>query len=211
MVLWQYGNMPIPKIKLPNKPFSTREAMALGISKISLTRMVKSGVLERMSRGVYQVTDVYFDIGGKLISKKVAYTDLEKDYISATLRCGSPSAICLLSALEYYNLTDEVPGRVWMMAPESKRVRSDAIKVIRCRNPQWNIGIRKNKNYWITTIERTLIDSIVYKRIVGQQVALSALKLAIREKKIKLGTLYDLARSMGVAKSIKPYIEILGA
>jgi len=212
--LWEIGNMSKSPIKLPNKPFSTKEAVALGLSKITLTRMVKSGLLERLSRGIYQVVDDHTEIGRKGISvstKKTPYSELEKEYISATLKCGYPSAVCLLSALEFYNLTDEIPNRIWMMVPESKRVRSEALKIVRCRQPKWDKGFHKNKDYWITTIERTLIDCIVYKRIVGQQVALSALKLALREKRIKLGNLYEIARSIGAARALKPYIEILGS
>lgn len=201
-------------LKLPNKPFSTKEAISLGISKNTLSRMVEMGLIQRMSRGIYQVSDTALEVtikSKKGSSKKGAYTEVEKDYISATLKCGFPSAICLLSALEYYNLTDEITNRTWMMVPDPKRIRSDAIKLVRSRNPKWDIGIHKTKDYWITTIERTLIDCVVFKRIVGQQVALSALRLAISDRKIKLSTLYELARSMGVARLIKPYIEILGA
>ena len=212
--MWKIGNMAKSPIKLPNKPFSTKEAVALGLSKITLTRMVKSGLLERLSRGIYQVVDDHTDIDSKRIkvsSKKAPYTELEREYISATLKCGHPSAVCLLSALQFYNLTDEIPNRIWMMVPESKRVRSEALKIVRCRQPKWDQGFHKNKDFWITTIERTLIDCIVYKRIVGQQVALSALKLALSEKKIKLGNLYEIARSIGAGRALKPYIEILGA
>jgi len=213
-ILRQYSNMLKQGYKIPNRPFSTKQAVALGISKTTLTRLVRKGIIERISRGVYQVSEEYSASeldGNRKSIKSGTYTETERDYVSATLRCGSPSAICLLSALEHYNLTDEIPNRIWVMVPETKRVRSDALKIIRCRNPRWDLGFHKNKDYWMTTLERTLIDCVVYKKIVGQQVALSALKLALRDKKINLGDLYDLARRIGVARVIKPYIEILGA
>lgn len=214
--------------KLSQKPFSTKEALKRGLSKPNLTSMIEHGVLERLSRGVYQVTDTALNsqgfgdgtgwgmgsgsgTGRGDGSGGGEYTDLEKSYISASIRCATPSAVCLLSALEYYHLTGEITAQVWMMVPETKRVVSKDIKLLRCRDPQWKIGIEKHKDYWITTIERTLIDCVIYKKIVGSQVALEALKKAVGEKKVKLGKLYDLAKKMGVAHRLQPYIEILGS
>lgn len=198
-------------LKLLGKPFSTKKAQSLGVSKSTLTRMVKSGVLERVNRGIYQIADAILNGQGLGDSPGDGYTDLEKSYISASIRCGKRSAVCLLSALEYYHLTDEIPAQVWMMVPESKRVVSKDLKIVRCRNPKWKIGIQKALDFQITTIERTLIDCLIHKKIVGHQVALAALKKAVSEKKVKLGNLYDMAKKMGVAHRVKPYIEVLGS
>jgi predicted transcriptional regulator of viral defense system len=188
---------PLPR-KLSNRAFSLDEALSYGLSKSYLTRMVQAGLLERMSRGVYQITSA--NPGEK-----------EELYHIATLRCGVPSAICLLSALDYYHLTDQVPRRTWILVPESKRIIARHLKMVRSRSPQWEIGIRKTKRYWITTLERTLIDCIRYKRLVGSQVAVSALKRAITQKKIKPGALYDLAKKMHVSHRVRPYVEVLAS
>ncbi len=188
---------PLPT-QLLSKPFSLEEALSYGLSKSYLTRMVQAGVLERLSRGVYQVSSAELE-------------EKEELYHVATLRCGIPSAICLLSALEYYHLTDQVPKQTWVLVPESKRVRARNLKLVRSRNPQWEIGIRKTKRYWITTLDRTLIDCIIYRRLVGSQVALSALKRAIAQNKPKPAALYDLAKKMGVVHRIRPYVEVLAS
>jgi predicted transcriptional regulator of viral defense system len=187
--------MIIPK-KLQRRPFSTQEAVDAGISKPTLTRLVAADLLERVSRGVYQLSDV--DDG-----------TMEYLYQAATLRCGAPSCICLLSALEHYHLTDEITKQTWMMVPHSKRVQSSQLKLIRSRNPHWNIGIKKRRGYWITTIDRTLIDGIIYKRVLGSEIPLSALKQALTEKKTKLSTFHAMAKQMGVAKRVRAYIEAL--
>lgn len=188
--------------KLATKPFSTKEAMKLGVSKAAITRMFKAGVLERLSRGVYQLSEG--SLGG-------GHSESEKNYIVATLRCSLPSAICLLSALAHYHVTDQIAGQIWVMVPASKRIVSKQLKLIRLRDSEWKIGIIKTKDYWITSLERTLIDSLVYKRFLGHQVALGALKQAISQKKVKLGNLYDMAKKMGVVHRIRPYIEAIGS
>jgi predicted transcriptional regulator of viral defense system len=212
--------------QLLTSPFSTKEAVALGISKSSLTRMVQVGVLERLSWGVYQASDAVLNgsgfedgsgfgmgsgAGNDDGSGDSGYSEQEKLYIAATLRCGTPSAICLLSALEHYHVTDEISRQVWVLVPNSKRVTAKDLKLVRSRNPQWTIGIHKTQNYWITTIERTLVDCLLYRRLLGRQIPLAALKQALVQKKVKLDQVYDTANSMGVAHRIRPIVEAIGS
>jgi len=184
---------------LPNKPFKTNEAKKLGISNYYLSRLIEAGEIERISRGLYQVSNILEE----------EYTDLEKSYIAATLTCSKPSAICLLSALEYYNLVDEIPSYIWVLVPANKRVRSEEVKVFRSRNPLWQVGISHEKDYSITTIERTIIDSILNKKIIGQNIALSALKKAITERKTNVDKLFKMSSKMNVYNRIKNYLDML--
>lgn len=185
----------LPK-SLRKEPFSLKEADQAGLTKYTITKLILAGVLERLQRGIYQVSER-------------AHMDTEDTYRSATLRCGLPSAICLLSALEYYHLTDQIPAKTWVLVPNNKRVQSNDLRLVRSRIPQWEIGIRKCNGYWITTPERTLIDCLLAKRIVGSSVALEALKQAAKSKKINLSDIVDMAKMMGVLHQILAYIEVL--
>ena len=182
--------------KLRQKPFSAREAKVCGLSKAGLTRMVKAGVLERLSRGVYQVGGMDDPTG-------------EDRYRMATIRAGEPSAICLLSALEHYHVTGEISRKVWVLAPAEKRVVSKDVQLIRARQPRWKIGIRKARGYSITSLERTLIDGLIHKRKIGIQVALEAIKQALAQKKVKLGSLIDMAKKLKAEDRLHPYLEAL--
>lgn len=172
--------------------------MTKGLSKTDLSRMVKGNILERLTRGVYQVHNS---------DEKI----VESQYQAATLRCRIPSCICLLSALDYYHLTDQIPKKTWILVPHNKRVQSNQLKLIRSRDPKWHIGISKGKTYWMTTLERTLVDCILYRRLIGSQIALEAVKRAMTQKKVKLGNLYDMAKKMKVEHRIQPYIEALAS
>jgi len=180
---------------------SARTAYSQGISKSTLTRMVRDNRLERIHRGVYRLaSDDDVDVGG---------SDIESSYIVATLRCGSPSAICLLSALEHYQVTDRISKQTWILVPQSKRVVSKSLKLIRARNPHWEIGIKKGKKYWITTLERTLVDCLIYREKLGSQTAIEALRNALSQKKVKLGDIYDMAKKLKVDHRVAAYIEAL--
>lgn len=56
------------------------------------------------------------------------------------------------------------------MVPHSKRSRHSELKLHRVRSPEWKVGIIKQKGYNITSIERTVVDTIHYRRIVGSTI-----------------------------------------
>ncbi len=179
-------------------PFSYQEAVDAGMNKYALKKMMDQGKVEKLGRGLYQKTSPDEDLE-------------ENQYRVARIRCGLPSSLCLLTALAYYHVTDEIPKKTWVLVPAMKRVSSKELKLVRSRNPQWDIGIKKTKDYWITTLERTLIDGIIYKRLIGSQVALGAIKEALSQKKVKLGALYDMAKKMGMEHRVLHYIEALAS
>ncbi len=188
-------NFSLPK-KLTGKAFSLKQALDQGLTKYALQQQLRNGSLTRLTRGVYKASSD-------------EALDMESQYQAATIQCGLPSCVCLLSALEYYQVTDQISNKIWMLVPNEKRVRSKNLKLIRSRNPQWSLGILKGKTYSITTLERTLIECLLYKSLIGSQVALEAIKKAVLQKKVKLGKLYDMAKKMGVEHRVRSYIEAL--
>ncbi len=184
----------LPK-NLAVRPFSLNEALATGLTKYAVKKLLKQGRLERISHGIYQAADK-------------AMFELEDQYRSATLRCGRPSAICLLSALEHYHLTDLIPNKTWIMVPNEKRISASELKLVRLRKPHWKIGIRKVRGYWITSIERTLIECLLQKRLISTTEALSSIKQALAGKKTTLNNLFEIARKIGALNRVLPYIQV---
>lgn len=185
----------LPK-SLENRAFTSTEAAALGLTKYDLKKLLNDGIITRISRGYYQHQE-----GPSL--------DEESLFESAAIRAGSPSCICLVSALAHYGLTDLLGKKIWVMVPfEQRRYYSD-IRLFRVRSPQWNIGIEKRKNYWITNVDRTLVDSLVYKRIVGTNVGIEAIRRALKEKKTTLNNIFEMSKKLNVDHRILPYIEAL--
>ena len=176
-------------------PFSYRQAVEGGLNKYELGKMIDQGLIERTEKGLY-------------VPASYDTTDMEGQYRLATLRCGEPSAICLLSGLDYYHLTDQIPKKLWIMVPQDKRVQSRELKLIRARNPQWEVGIVKEKGYSITSLERTLVECLLYKKRLGL-VPIEALKEALRQKKVKLSGVLEMAVRIKVEHRIIKYIEAL--
>jgi len=186
----------LPKTLLKKKAFSYQEIIKSGISRHYLHQMLADNKIEKISRNLYSVDG--YNVYGQ-----------EEQYRVATIKVGGPSAICLLSALDFYDLTDEIPNKVWVFVPHQKRIRSNTIKCIRTRNPYWSIGIKKHDRYSVTSLERTIIDCLVYKRVVGANISTSSLKRAIGDKKIDIDSLISMAKKMRCFKRIIPYIEMV--
>ncbi len=167
--------------------------MQLGASKYELSTLVKDGVIEKLARGVY-----------RLANNDTTDEDLFK---AATLRVGLPSSICLISALSFYDLTDLIPKQTWIMVPYEKRSAHSDLRLYRCRRPQWKLGVNKDEGFWITTPERTIIDSLLSSKNVGVQVGIVALRLALDKNIAKLQDMIDLAAKLGVLHRLLPYFE----
>lgn len=179
----------------PDRPFAYKEALKWGASHYLLKKACEKKKLKKLRHGYYQ----------KIVE---GYTD-EMSFIEASCYMGVPSAICLLSALWFYNLSDEIPAQTWIMVPESKRSQESSIHLLRTREPLWDIGIIKHTLYWITSIERTIVDCLRYKHKIGREIGVKALKSYVGRDHKRMNQVYKMAQDMKFASQILPYLEIL--
>ena len=95
------------------------------------------------------------------------------------------------------------------MVPAAKRTQHSRLRLYRTTNPQWNIGLQKEKDYWVTDIERTLVDCLVQKRLLGTQIALEGLRQAMKGNKTTLDKVLKMAARLQVEHRVIAYIEAL--
>ena len=136
--------------------FTAGDARKVGVSTALLDYYVKKGHLKRLSRGIYR------DARAK--------TNLDfrwEDLIVVALTI-SEGAICLLSALAVYELTEEIPREHWIAIPHRLRapsrigVRSVRMRDMTLGKTKMNIGKTKIP---IFDRERTIVD---YFRYLGR-------------------------------------------
>jgi len=184
----------LPK-NLQKSIFTTQDALRGGLSKKELTYLLESDIIIRLARGIY--CSVKHDLSE------------EDQAVMATIIVGKPSALCLLSALSYHHLTDIIPKKIWMMVPAAKRTQNSKLRLFRTANPRWNIGMQKEKDYWVTNIERTLVDSLVQKRLLGTHTAIEALRQAVKDKRTTLDKVLKISVQLEVKHRIIKYIEAM--
>ncbi|MGB6011260.1 MAG: type IV toxin-antitoxin system AbiEi family antitoxin domain-containing protein [Desulfobacterales bacterium] len=149
-------------------------AKALGISagsaKVTASRYAKQGILVRVKRNMYVLRDVWKATGreGKFVLVNMGQV---------------PSYISLMSALDYYEITTQVQRDFYesVAIKRTKEIYIDGsifryVKV----NSALYFGFRKEKDFFIATPEKALVDAFYlmsYGRYALDISALSAEKL----------------------------------
>ena len=75
------------------------ELRSAGVTAATVSRMARAGEVIRLARGLYQLPDAPFDTSHSLAE---AAKRLPK------------GVVCLVSALAFHGLTDQLPKKVWM-------------------------------------------------------------------------------------------------
>ena len=104
-----------------------------------------------------------------------------------------------------------------MTFPRSYRAtkaRESGIKVRTCANDVLELGLTKVKTSYGNQVraydlERTLCDIVRGQRVVDVQVVNPAMKQYVRSNEKDIQKLLDYARTLGVEKKIRNYLEVL--
>lgn len=175
--------------------FSSAEGREAGIPPRMLAYFCQKGQIEKVSRGMYKIKDIDF------------HSAFEWEDLAITALSIPNGVICLISALCYYGLTDEIMREFWIAIPHATTspARENA-RIVRMRNISFGqttikIGSRKIK---IFDRERTVVDSFRY---LDKETALKALQAylkATNDKKPDIDKLLKYAKKLRV--DLTPYI-----
>ncbi|OAI50450.1 hypothetical protein AYO37_01075 [Opitutia bacterium SCGC AG-212-L18] len=122
--------------------------------------------------------------------------------------------ICLLSALEYHDITTQVPYQIWVCTPynfiEPKNFPY-ALSVTRASEEALKVGVIEEKvaGNWIRVFNaaKTVTDCFKFRNKIGINIAIEALRDGLAKKKFSLNELHQYAKLNRVDKVMKPYIE----
>ena len=89
--------------------FKASEARSRGIPSRMLAHFCQKGLIERVGRGLYRVTEA---------SSKV---NLDFEELVLTASSIPRWVVCLVSALCYYNLTDQIMREYWIAVPNTDK------------------------------------------------------------------------------------------
>ena len=183
---------------LVKKPiFTTDEAHEAGIPPRMLAHFCKRGLIERISRGIYKGGAAGIDI------------DFRWEDLALVAMSIPNGVICLISALCYYGLTDQIMREFWIAVPHAlKSPKRPKTRIIRMRNielGQTEIIVGEDR-LKIFDRERTVVDAF---RHLSYEIALKALQeyLKQREPKPNLDKLLKYAKKLRV--NIYPYVMVL--
>lgn len=183
--------------------FRPRDVLPLGVTHYKIGRMVADGRLERVGHGLYRWADV-------------ETTEMETIVMVAS---AVPHAIvCLLSALRVHEIGTQAPRQVWLAidrkARKPRRLPA-AVSIVRFSGQMLTYGVvtqsMQGVRVRITTPARTVVDCFRYRNKIGLDVAMEALRDAVRSRKAMVSELDRAAEVCRIRTVIAPYLEALSA
>lgn len=182
--------------ELPSEIFTLKDASRAGVSRYYISKLVEAEKVVELKKGVFQNS-----------RKKVSDEDVQETaFKAASMQLKEKGVVCLWSALSYYDITEQIPSKLWFMVPYPYGVKF--VKSIRVKNINLEVGVDKRDGFLITNIERTIIECFLNPKYVSVSEAFSSLKLALKEKKTNTQKIMKMAKLLKVENKIYPYIEI---
>jgi predicted transcriptional regulator of viral defense system len=182
-------------------PVRARDLDEAGIPRTYLKRLCEGGVLEQVDRGLYRLANASVTELSSLaeVAKRVPH-----------------SIICLLSALQVHGMTTEAPHAVWVLIDRHARapkLASPQLEVVRASGAARIHGIESRVidgvKVQLTTPAKTVADCFRFRRHVGTEVALSALKDYLKKRKGSIDALVAAAQADRIYAFMRPYLDAL--
>jgi len=179
----------------------TREALVLGIHPRTLYALRDSGVLERLERGLYRLSEL----------PPLANPDL----VTVALKVPR-GVICLVSALAFHELTTQIPHFVHValrQGDERPRLKHPPLRVFWFGGAAWREGIETHEidgvQVRIYCPAKCVADAFKARNRIGLDVAIEALKAYRRRPRFNVNELLRYARICRVERVMSPYLEAL--
>ena len=179
----------------------TAQAIDCGIPPATLYAMRHAGVIVQESRGLYRLADVELTT--------------HPDLVQVCQRV--PKAIiCLISALDFHDLTTQIPHRITvalLRGARKPRLDYPLIQVVHMAEPAYRSGIETHDAdglpIRVYSAEKTIADCIKFRRMVGIDVVQESLGFYLSRPPIHLDALLHFAQINRVERLLRHYLEVL--
>jgi predicted transcriptional regulator of viral defense system len=178
----------------------SRDAVAAGVSRTALSRLVERGDLVWVGRGVYQLPQAR-----------------QVDPFAVLSATHPTVVVCLLSALATHGLTTQSPRQAWIAIGNKAavpRIEYPPLQVVRMNETNLREGVQEmtldGVVVRVTTPARTVADCFKFRGRVGLDVAIEALRAAWDSRVVTMDELWQAAKQTRMTNVMRPYLESLG-
>jgi predicted transcriptional regulator of viral defense system len=174
------------------------EIRRAGITAATVSRLERAGFVTRLGRGLYQLAG--------------ASAESNHSLAEATKRVPK-GVICLVSALAYHGITDQLPRRVWIAIGQKDwkpQIDYPPLRIVRFADSYLRAGIEAHTIEGVSVpifgVAKSIADTFRH-RTVGRDVAVGALKEALSQRKTTPSEISEWAMKSHVWKIVQPYLE----
>jgi len=158
----------IPKLYFGYEDIAKTLGISAGSAKVTASRYVKQGILVRVKRNMYVLRDVWKTAGR------------EEKFILVNLG-QVPSYISLMSALDYYEITTQMQRdfyeSVAIKRTKEINVAGSIFRYVKVNSALY-FGFKKEKDFFIATPEKALVDAFYLMSYGRYAIDISALDAA---------------------------------
>lgn len=179
----------------------TSQVLAAGVHPRTLYAMRDAALLDRLGRGLYRLAEL------------PALGDPDLATVAAKVPHG---VICLLSALDFHDLTTQIPHAVYLAlkrGAEPPRLEHPPLRLFWFTGAMFSEGIELHEVDGLTLqvycAEKTLADCFRYRNKLGLDVALEALHICRERGRLPVDEILFYARISRVESVMRPYLEAL--
>jgi predicted transcriptional regulator of viral defense system len=179
-----------------------RDLDSIGVPQVILTRLTARGLLEKVDRGIYRLPESQ---------------NSENESLLAIATKVPQAVLCLLTALQFHELTTQLPRRVWIAMPRGShtpKIAYPPVKMVQFGRDAYSEGIevfvRDQVKLRVYCVAKTLADCFKHRNKIGLGIALEALKDARAQKKASADDIWRYAKICRVTNVMRPYLEAIG-
>ena len=182
-----------------NGTVTTAMVVAAGFSRGNIKYLVDKGMIEKSSRGIYILPDVWED---------------EIFNLQNRFKRGIYSHE---TALFLWDLTDRTPNRYHMTFPMNYNLtnpKKENIRCVQCKKEIYDLGIEEvttpgGNIVRVYSVERTLCDILKTHSHVDIQVVTEAFKRYAANSNKNIPVLSEYAKLLKVETKLRSYLEVL--
>jgi len=170
-----------------------------GASRTLLPHLADKGLLRRVSRGAYVLADY----------------QPEHETLLAAAAAVPHGVICLLSALQFHEITTQMPMETWIAIRRGTRMptcKGINLQVVKLTGPAFSEGIEERDadgiRIRVYSPAKTVVDSFKFRNRIGLDVAREALRDALAQKKATRDEIWRLAKCCRMSRVMRPYLEM---
>jgi predicted transcriptional regulator of viral defense system len=183
--------------------FRPKDLAEFGVSVDQLRTWLRRGEAERIGRGLYRHRDA---------------EPTEQDTIVRVCTRVPRAIVCLLTALHLHGIGTQLPREVWIaLDRKARKPKLDDLpaRIVRFSGPMLTYAVETRNiqgiQVRITSPARTIVDCFRYRKRIGLDVALEALRDGLRSKQVPVEKIRRAAEVCRIQTVIRPYLESMAS